>query len=99
MQLNNKTMYFGVSFLTLKMVILAPIICSCFFPFSFSFFSRYVLLAQPDVKHSQVQASAMEETLLLLRFPKSRVRRRLASATIPRHHSNRKVHIESGFEM
>ena len=61
--------------------------------------SRYVLVAQPDVKQSQVQATAMEETLLMLRFPKSRVQKRHSSVTIPRLLSNRNVRIESSFEM
>jgi len=61
--------------------------------------SRYVLVAQPDVKQTHVQATAMEETLLMLRFPKSRARRRHTSANIPRPYSNRNVRLETGFEM
>lgn len=61
--------------------------------------SRYVLVAQPDVKEPHPQATAMEETLLMLRFPKSRVRKRHASATIPRLHPNRNVRVQTGYEM
>ena len=67
--------------------------------FALSLFSRYVLLVQPDVRQSQVEATTLEETLLFLRFPKSRVRRHHTSATIPRTHSNRSFHVETSFEM
>ena len=67
--------------------------------FALSLFSRYVLVVQPDVRQSQVEATALEETLLFLRFPKSRVRRRHTSATIPRTVSNRSFHVETSFEM
>ena len=56
-------------------------------------------MVQPDVRQSQVEATALEETLLFLRFPKSRVRRRHTSATIPRTVSNRSFHVETSFEM
>lgn len=61
--------------------------------------SRYVLVAQKDVREPHAQATAMEETLLMLRFPKSRVRKRHTSATIPRLHSNRNVRVQTGYEM
>ena len=61
--------------------------------------SRYVLVAQPDAKQAQVQATAMEETLLMLRFPKSRVRRRHTGTAIPRLYPNRNVRVETSFEM
>lgn len=67
--------------------------------FALSLFSRYVLVVQPDVRQSQVEATTLEETLLFLRFPKSRVRRRHTSATIPRTVSNRSFHVETSFEM
>ena len=56
-------------------------------------------MVQPDVRQSQVEATTLEETLLFLRFPKSRVRRRHTSATIPRTVSNRSFHVETSFEM
>lgn len=61
--------------------------------------SRYVLVAQPDIKQPRPQATAVEETLLMLRFPKSRVRRRHASATIPKLHSNRNVRAKTSLQM
>ena len=67
--------------------------------FALSLFSRYVLVVQPDVRQSQVEATTLEETLLFLRFPKSRLRRRHTSATIPRTVSNRSFHVETSFEM
>ncbi|XP_068713633.1 uncharacterized protein [Montipora foliosa] len=58
--------------------------------------SRYVLVAQPDDKQPQIQATIMEETLLMVRFPRTRIRRkRHNSATSPKVLSNRKVTIES----
>ncbi|XP_068760183.1 microtubule-associated protein futsch-like isoform X3 [Montipora capricornis] len=58
--------------------------------------SRYVLVAQPDDKQPQIQATMMEETLLMVRFPRTRIRRkRHNSATSPKVLSNRKVTIES----
>lgn len=61
--------------------------------------SRYVLVAQPEVREPHAQATAMEETLLLLRFPKSRVRRRHTSFTIPSLRSNGNVRVRTGHEM
>ncbi|KAK2550611.1 hypothetical protein P5673_028662 [Acropora cervicornis] len=43
--------------------------------------SHYVLVAQPDVQQSKMQATAMEETLLMARFPKTRLRKLNHSAT------------------
>lgn len=56
-------------------------------------------MAQPEIKQPRAQATAVEETLLMLRFPKSRVRRRHNSATIPELHANRNVRARTIFEM
>lgn len=64
-----------------------------------SLLSRYVLVAQPEIKQPRAQATAVEETLLMLRFPKSRVRRRHNSATISGVHANRNVRARTIFEM
>lgn len=61
--------------------------------------SRYVLVAQPEVREPHAQATAMEETLLLLRFPKSRVRRSHTRAPIPSLRSNRNLGVRTGYEM
>ena len=66
---------------------------------SFHLYSRYVLVAQPEVREPHAQATAMEETLLLLRFPKSRARRSHTRAPIPSLRSNRNLGVRTGYEM
>lgn len=86
-----------------KTVLLCRKLLSVFFAqlikTSIVFFSRYVLVAQPEIREPHVQATAMEETLLLLRFPKSRVRRRHTSASTTSLRSNRIVRVRTGHEM